>query len=1634
MKARVTANIDALHVLKNLERDSRPATADEQRTLAAWSSWGAAADVFDEAKPEWDQTRALLRTLLPDNEYLQARRTILNAHYTDPSYVAAIWDGVTQLGFTEGQVLEPGCGSGTFIGMAPAGAQMTGIELDPTTARIATALYPDSTIRAESFADTTYPSGSFDVTVGNVPFSKVTLHDPIDNSNGHSLHNHFILKSLRLTRPGGIVAVLTSRFTLDTANPGARREMYRTADLIGAVRLPTGAHRRTAGTEAVTDLLIFRRRLPGNPEGDFTWEQVTARNIDGHTMKVNAYFDRRPEHILGELQVANGMHGSTTLHVHAQLEDTARALRDAVRSVVNDGIERGYTLAPAPEREQPATVAPIDRDDWDGSIHALDDGTFTTSTRTGREPFKVPKTATAELRHLLRLRDLATHKLQLENTTVDDTDEITTTQRALHAAWERYVRTYGPINRFTPTPTGRTDEDTGEPILARRAPTAPRLLKSDPFGPLVFALEVFDDDTQTAEPAALITRRVVVPRPEKLGADNAAEAMAISLDRTGHVDLNDIASLLGTTADDAREQLGTLVFDEPDTGQLIPAAEYLSGNVITKLDTARAAADTDPRLHVNVERLQHVIPDPLTPEEISARPGAVWISPEIHEQFLRELLNDKNLTVTNPLPGEWQVRGAVRFSVRATQEWGTERRPAPDLFQSLATQSPIRVDDVTRQDGEEIRTFNPGETAAAQDKAQQLQERFEEWVWEDPERARDLAAEYNRRFNGIVLRDYSQEGTHLSLPGMAANFQPRPHQRAAVARMLSEPAVGLFHEVGAGKTAEMIIGSMELKRTGMVNKVGVVVPNHMLEQFSREWLQVYPQARILAAGSDTLRGDNRRLFVARAAANDWDAIILTRTAFKMLPVQPDTEARYMGHHLAILRAALEDPAGLDRKTIKRIESQLAKEEEKYKKLLDMPRDAGVTFEATGIDYLVVDEMHDYKNLNTTSRIQDANIVGSARATDLSVKLEYLRQKYGKRVVTAATATPIANSVTEAHVMQRYLRPDLLREAGVESFDAWAATFGQTVTDVEMAPQGGGQFRVKTRFARFRNVPEMLRMWHVFADVKTAADLNLPTPPLRERADGRRIPETVALTPSVEVRDYVESLGDRAVAVQEKRVTPEEDNMLKISTDGRKAALDIRLVDPTAQPATFPLADVADNIATIHAAHADDTYLDTRTNEPSPATGALQLVFCDLGTPHENRWNAYDELRRQLIQRGVPDEGIRFIHEAKNDKEKARLFSAAREGRVAVLIGSTTKMGVGTNVQARAIALHDVDCPWRPADVAQRHGRILRQGNQNPEVAIYQYVVESTFAAYMWQAIERKSKFIDQVMRGSLDVREINEVGSDTLSAAEAKALASGNPLLLERSVALNETARLERLERAWHRNQRTLRASIDAAERNTDRARADIAALTQAQHKAVDLSGDRFRMTINGTDYTSRSDAAAALARWGNSRHLQYARPIIDDRPRGPVGAISGFTITGRTASDFGNVSLVLELDGVPGARVHVPVPKLIQGEIGMIRSLEHRVSTIDELISKAQHLLDEAQQARLDAERSLGAPFKHRDALNDARAELERVDAQLAKLTQDPDEPEPSADTTPAPVAASSPPPPPAVFLPPTTSGPSLN
>ncbi|WP_181019991.1 DEAD/DEAH box helicase family protein [Nonomuraea typhae] len=1584
------ANLEVLAAVQRLDDDGRAATAAEQAILARWSGWGAVPQVFSRRPQHLEQfgeQQARLRELLTDAEYAAARRSMLNAHYTDAEIVQAIWAGLARLGFAGGRVLEPGCGSGNFIAFAPTGAQMTGVEVDPTTAAVAARLYPDAQVVCESFADTRAPAGHFDAVVGNVPFGKVALTDRRHNPSGHSIHNHFIIKALHLTRPGGIVAVLTSRYTLDAQSPAARREMATLGELVAAVRLPSGAHQKAAGTAVVTDLLLLRRSDGTRSPDAAGWEQVRPMEVAGGTAVINEYFAAHPEMVLGELRLERGAYSREELQVRGT-GPIGAVLRETLTRVAGDAREHGLVMTPRPEQERPADQPPLVltglEERYEGTITALPDGRFTRLADGVQQPYQPPNSQASELAALIGLRDVAQQLLQLQASFRDEGDLEAGLRAELNARYDSYLAAYGPINRFSLSE--RADKSTGEIKTVRLRPGQGGF-RRDPFSALVYALEHFDAATQVATKADVFHQRVIVPRTQRLGADSPADALAICWDAHGEIRMEEIARLLGVpTVEQARAELRTLVFDDPDSGQVVAAADYLSGNVRAKLEAARAAAADDSRFEANVAALEPVIPAELGPGEIEVQLGATWVGAGYVQQFLREILDDEYVRVDHIDGSMWKVYDGSKSSVLATSTWGTRRYPAPDLAEALLTHRPIKVYNVY----DDKRVFNAEASTEANEKAAELNEKFGEWVWQDPHRTAHLLRVYNDTFNALVPRSY--DNVPVSVDGMAATLTMRPHQVAAAARVIAEGDVGLFHAVGAGKTIEMVASAAKLKQLGKASKPCVVVPNHMLEQVGREWLQVQPRARILAVGSDDFTKDRRREFVARCATGDWDAVIMTQSVFERIPLGVDAQRAYLSQEKERTRAWLEraSEGDFDKRTIKRMELALQRAEERLKKTLDSIKDAGLSFEETGIDYLLIDEAHHYKNLFTPSAISDAAISRpSGKASDLHMKLHYLRGRYGRGVVTLATATPIANKMTEGYVMTRYLRPDLLEASGLSDFDSWASAFGRVVTEIEMAPEGGS-FRAKSRFARFINLPDFQRQWRAFADVRTQEDLQLPIPQLR----GER-PETVVIPAGPELVGFIQQLGARAEEVRSGSVEAWVDNMLKITGEGRAASLDLRLLgkDPGELPSKAQVA--ADHIAAIWREHRERVYY-TADGSEHPVKGAFQLVFADLGTPKPEAWNFYDELRAQLVARGMPREMIGYIQDAKSDADKAKLFQACRNGQVAVLIGSTDTMGVGTNVQTRAVALHHLTCPWRPADIEQRDGRILRQGNHNDEVRILRYVTERSLDAYSWQTVERKQRFISQVIKGDAGEREVEDgFGREELSYAEVKALATGDPRMLDKAHTDMELARLMRLERAHRRNQSSLYTTIAASNEQIQKLTAEIAVIDMALTRRLDTRGDAFAMTVAGQRHTKRGEASEHL----KSLALAEARNALLGRPHvAPVGELGGFEVSVRIFRlSFSDLSITVRLDGLPQGSHRWDLPEMEQASAtGLITRLENKLAGLEGLrISHVQHIQRHHEEIGR-AQENLTKPFPHHQALQEVRAHARELDIALGIVSPD--------------------------------------
>lgn len=1528
---RARANVAALQVLREVQSDDRPATAAEQQVLARWSGWGALPLVFDtrptrkrfdspgayeRALARWESfsdVRAQVRALLSDAEWDAASRNVLNAHYTDAAFVQVIWDVVRDLGFDGGTVLEPGSGAGNFIGLAPDDVthpvRMTGVERDPTTAAISQLLYPDATVITSAMEDVRLPRDAFDAAVGNVPFGSFQPYDPEYNPNRSlSIHDLFVLKALASTRPGGVVALITSRYTLDAADPDARQQLHALGDLVGAVRLPVAAHRAAAGTDVVTDVLFLRRRAEHEQPGNDGWLTSEECVLDGRDepVRVNSYFTAHPEHVLGRMQTRLGQFGPelTVVSEARTAGGIAAQMRAAARDIV-------AAFDPPKGSAQPTDSVPaigLPGQGAEGSLALDASGTITIIDGGRPVPLEVHPEQRDRLVQMVDLKQKvqALYAAEAATAVPGETAELAELRGQVRDAYRAYRRRYPPLSKprqartFTPKDAAERARQEGLASVPAdwRQPTAFGLIDDDPDASLLFSLDVWDEQTGAAVEQPILTRRMLEPRVLPEHADGIEEAIALAMEYDGGaLDMNRVAALLGVDEAEAIQQAQGLAFKNPypdgePEGQGPPTSprwearsQYLSGDVRTKLQQAIEAARWDPSYRPNVAALQQVQPTDLTPSEIKARVGAPWIPVADYTQFLRDLGFEK-AEVRHAGGTIWEVEGADRGDL-STSEWGTPERNAQVLFETLLSQaeSTIRV---TRRDADGNIVVNQQATAAAREKARLLATEFEDWVWRDPERADRLVRLYNETFNRLVLPEY--DTSPLTLPGAMLPWPLRPHQNAAVRRIVFSPTVVLGHVVGAGKTATMAAAAMELRRTGLARKPAMVVPNHMLKEITREFRQLYPTANLLAINASDLHHRRRTKFMARIAGGDWDAVILTHEAFNRIPVRPSTERDYMDAELVLLREQLDRAreSGMSNRTLRDIEDSLANAEARIKEQLDKTsEDGGVFFEDTGIDYLFVDESHAYKNLRTVSAIPGATIQGSNKATKLHMVMEHLRAKSTTgRVATLATGTPIANSVTEAYVLMRYMDPQALEVMGVKAFDNWAATFGEVVTQIEPDPKGAG-YKQKSRFARFFNVPELMRAYLSFADVQLAEDLKLPTPPVRTDAGGQR--GEVVLIPATQAqRDFFKSLPHQPWI-------NDEGGVLKALGLGLRASVDMRLVGGHEEQGS-KLDSAAEQIAQIWAEHKDVRY-PVSLSDPTPQDlpGALQLVFLDEGTPgssSQHPVDLYADLRDKLADRGVPREQIRFIHEASNDLKKEKLFADARAGRVAVLIGSTEKMGTGTNVQNRAVALHHLSYPWRPADMAQRDGRIERQGNLNDprvpgtpdDVRILYYVTERSFDEFRLNHLTRKAKFIGQLQRRDFNVREIEDIGGEAVNFGLLTALSSGDPTIMEHAQATAERARLQGLARSWERDQDRRARQIREADAFIEEATTALTLMRAAAESRIPTAGDAFSITVAGVRHTRRETAATALGRALTDIAKDIARQPGEHVPLGTLG------------------------------------------------------------------------------------------------------------------------------------------------------
>ncbi len=1650
------ANIAVIDVLARLDAEARPATAAEQGVLATWSGWGAVPDVFDIRKDTYATQRDYLKQMLTPAQYRAAESSILNAHYTDPAIASVMWQAMLDAGFSGGRVLEPGCGSGTFIGLAPQQAQMVGVENDPITAAVAAHLYPSAQVRLEGFETTRVPNGSFAAVIGNVPFGNFPVDDPAHNPGRFSIHNHFIIKSLNLTAPGGYVVVLTSHYTMDAVKSQARAAIAERGELIGAVRLPSKAFHRVAGTDVVTDVLVLRRREPGeaiNPE-TLDWVQTSPMDVladdgsDYAEIDVNNYFHRHPQNILGVPRVGHGLHGSQSLTVTGELDAVATSLANRLTTVITEAKQRGRGLTATPETLTDVTEISFDAglltDTHAGEIplytlrYNEETKTVQAWERTRWVDRKVFKSRINETRELIALRDAATAVItsQRDHAPLAEREHL---RAHLNRLYDAYVAKHGPINRFKLTKPKAPTQETHDRRMAewelewretnndpagtvpselieewdikawepaapqRRRPHLEGGILHDPGWANLAALEIFDEDTGVPKKAPifsvdLLSAPVVVDH-----ADTIEDALAVCLEAHQRVDVEHIARLLGDTVDSTRERLHGLVFpslNNPD--ELVPATKALSGNVRRKLAQAQAAAETNPVYRDYVHALRDVMPADKMPSQINAGLGAPWIDAKYVEQFAQETFGAPRVDIAHH-DGRWAVECADHFrnTVAMTETWGTGQRDAIALLDAALNLQRIVVErpakDVELHGGPKL---DRAATVAAQAKCAKIKERFQKWIWEDEARTEAVVTEFNRRFNS--LRAPRHDGSKLTLPGLSQRFEPHYYQRHAVARIIAEPTVLLDHVVGAGKSGTMFMGAMELKRLGLVKQPWLVVPNHLIEQVGREAKWWYPTANILMGAASSDAEDRRRL-AAQSATSDWDMVIVPQSVFEKINVTPQLRVEYIEREQASLERQLREAKSP--LTKKMIEGALKRHKHSLEKLQNKAsKEVGITFEQTGCDYLFVDEAHEYKNKQRTSQVQELNCSkGSNKATDLDLKLMVLRQRRRdeamaagihpddivERVATFATGTPVANSLGELFVMQAYLRPDLLADAGVSDINDWGAAFTATVNTVEVNATGTGLHPV-SRIGKFCNLQELLALSSVFTDVVTRDQVPLDLPQL---VDGRR--KIVTITPSQEVKDFITDLAYRSTAIDPKRM--DVDNILKISNDGRNVSLDPRLAH-IAAPAVSRATCVADEIMRIHTATADNVYKNPETGVPMDRRGGLQIVFCDRGTPKEGQsFSMYSAIRDELVDRGMDPDRIRFIHDAVKPQDRLRLFDQCTRGEVSVLIGSTQKMGTGTNVQTRCTALHHVDVPWRPADLEQREGRIIRQGNQNSSIEIINYVTEGSFDTFMWQKVEAKSLFISQIKRNEVDANEAEDLGGEfTASAAETKAAATGDPRYIRQVQLQDEVQRLDALERshfdALARRDRMIRDKKRAIER-LDQA---VEVLRPIVDSIAERSTRPAQVNVGNHAFAERKDAALPFGR--------ACRQVFDalrDKPhweQHAIATINGLQLVGRRDHIAGQLLISFEVPSteiaIDAADVYAATQPTIGGGDAKARGLLQRAENVYKDIPAHLARLQQTQgilgDELDDLTNSATSDFEHRDELADKRAQLEELTAIL--------------------------------------------
>ena len=1572
-KAKYQANINAIRLLKHLEAEGLQASAEQQQVLSRYVGWGGLADAFDESKQNWAAEFRELRELLTPEEYTAARASTLNAHYTSPTVIKAIYEAVGNMGFRTGNILEPSMGVGNFFGCLPEqmqGSKLYGVELDSITGRIAKQLYPKADITVAGF-ETTDRRDFYDLAIGNVPFGQYPVNDRAYNKLGFSIHNYFFAKALDQVRPGGIVAFVTSRYTMDSKDDRARRYIAEHADLLGAIRLPNNAFKANAGTDVVSDILFLQKRdrpLEIEPE----WTKV-GENADGFA--INKYFIDHPEMILGRQSSESTQYGKQDFTVEPiEGLELADQLHNAVKYI--RGTYQEAALPELGDGKQIDTSIPADPDVKNYSYTAVHGEVYYRENSVMVKP-DLNATAKERVKGMIGLRDCVQKLIgqQMDSFISDET--IRQTQRDLNRLYDAFTAKYGLINS-----------------------RANNLAFSDDSSYyLLCSLEILNENRELERKADIFTKRTIKPHEVVTTVDTASEALALSISEKACVDMDYMAQLSGKSQEDLIDELNGVIFLDPVCGEWQTADEYLSGNVRRKLQEAEKAAVDSPGYLPNVEALRQAQPKDLDASEIEVRLGATWIDHSYIQQFMEQTFkppyNKKHLMQVrySPTTAEWNISGKSLPSmqdVNAYMTYGTERANAYRILEDTLNLRDVRIYDTTYENGVEKRVLNQKETTLAQQKQQAIKDAFQDWIWKDPTRRQTLVKQYNEKFNSLRPREY--DGSHIRFSGMNPEITLREHQKNAIAHILYGGNTLLAHEVGAGKTFEMVAAEMESKRLGLCQKAMFVVPNHLTEQWASEFLRLYPSANILVTTKKDFETRNRKKFCARIATGDYDAVIIGHSQFEKIPISKERQERLLHEQIYEIEDGIRElqAANAEHFTIKSLERTKKGLLARLEKLHETERkDDVVTFEQLGIDRLYVDEAHSYKNLFLYTKMR--NVAGlsttdAQKSSDMLLKCRYIDEITGGKGVVFATGTPVSNSMTELFTMMRYLQHDTLRERDLTHFDCWASTFGETTTAIELAPEGTG-YRARTRFAKFFNLPELMNLFKEAADIKTADQLHLPTP--------TPVYHTEVSQPTQVQQGMVQELSKRAAEVHSGKVNAAKDNMLKITSDGRKLGLDQRIINSNLPD--DPCSKVnrcVDNIFRIwQDGQADKltqlVFCDLSTPKASPAKAkgktldspelrALETQLSKDGVEPDGPFSVYDDIRSKLVAMGIPREQIAFIHEANTEVRKKELFSKVRSGQVRVLMGSTFKMGAGMNVQDRLIALHDLDCPWRPGDLEQRSGRIIRQGNRNKEVHIYRYVTEGTFDAYLWQTIENKQRFISQIMTSKSPVRSCEDIDETALSYAEIKALCAGDERIKEKMDLDVDVARLK-LMRANHQSQqyrlednllRKFPEQIDAAKNMIAGLETDIQTLAAHPHPEDGFAG----MEVKGDNLTDKDNAGAAL--------LEACKEVKDLEPV-PVGSYRGFQMA-LTLENFGR-DYFLTLKGQMSHRV-----ELGRDARGNLVRIDNALNAMPERVTSQKAYLDNLYAQVKEAKAALGKPFPQEEELRVKSARLAELNAEL--------------------------------------------